>query len=280
MASTQLGTQAIKFDIIMRFNIKHKIKTTLGLGRNPDFMVIGAAKCGTTSLMQYMEKYASNYSPPVVKEPCYFTEYNHLPLNHYRANFNGFNKRITGEGTPDYLYYPLAPKLIKEYNQVTKFVVILRDPVKRAFSQYMFQNYINKSEISDPMSFSKAIRQLDKRFFVDVNTRFYSEYKHFSYIQRGYYYDQLKRWYSYFSPDQFHVMFLEELSDNFSLEMQKLFTFLGLKHNKVPFKQQVYNKSSHAGLPQLQPEDATFLGDVFRESNAMLFELLKKDSIW
>jgi hypothetical protein len=264
----------------MIFTLKQHLKAKLSLGRNPDFLVIGAAKCGTSSLMQYIDEYALDFAPPTFKEARYFSEFYHLPINYYQSNFSLFNKGTTGEATPDYLYYPKAPRLIKDYGKVSKFVVILRDPVKRAFSHYMFQNYVNKSEVSDPLTFSKAIRELNDRFFADDYIRFYSEYKHFSYIQRGYYYDQLKRWQSYFPPEQFHIMFLEELKDNFSSEMLRLFKFLDLKHNGKPFEQVIHNKSSFNEYPKLQPEDECFLQDVFRIPNQKLFDFLQKDPVW
>lgn len=264
----------------MNFSVQHSLKQKLRLGSHPDFMVVGAAKCGTTSLMKYCELYSKNFKPPLIKEPRYFTEFSNLPVSYYRANFPRKGNALTGEGTPDYLFYKKAPRLIKEYGHTNKFVVILRNPVERAYSQYTFQNYINKSQRSDYLSFSDAIRLYNKRYVDDENMRFYSEMKHFSYVERGFYSEQLKRWLDIFDRNQFHIMFLDDLKIDFDTEIARLFDFLGLERNNKELKPKIYNLSRNILYPDMSLADRKYLEGIYNSHNEDLFNLLNRDRLW
>ncbi|MEZ8723971.1 sulfotransferase domain-containing protein, partial [Vibrio pomeroyi] len=159
---------------------KNKIKERLSFGSEPDFFIVGAQKCGTTSLYYYIEKYALNFRTPIDKELYFFSENYHKGLNYYRAKFPIFKfNKLTGEATPDYIYYHRAPDLIKKDFPNSKIVIVLRDPAERAYSQYNHQNFTRKTIGYDPLSFSKAIREGRDRFHISPKSDFFHEYKYY-----------------------------------------------------------------------------------------------------
>jgi len=112
----------------------------------PDFYIIGAAKCGTTSLYQYLIRHPS-VNPGIGKEIHYFEELYYRGENWYRAcfpfEFQKFFSKLThneimmsGDSTPRYIDHPLVPNRINKLTPNAKFIVMLRNPIDRAFSHY------------------------------------------------------------------------------------------------------------------------------------------------
>lgn len=112
----------------------------LGSGTNPNFLIIGAQKSGTTSLFNYINENANNFIPPKSKELYFFSERYSKGMPWYRAHFPFKIKEsyLTGEATPDYLYYHKSAKRVYENYPNIKFIILLRNPVDRAYSQYNF----------------------------------------------------------------------------------------------------------------------------------------------
>ena len=260
----------------MYTRIKRKFKEILGIGSKPDFLIIGAQKSGTTSLFNYLIDYGKNFTPPLQKELYFFTEHFHKGFNSYEANFPVF-KKVTGEATPDYLFYHGAPKKIYEYNPNIKLVVILRNPTERAFSQYCHQNYTWKTKASDPLSFSVAIREEEKRFHIDEKSKYFYEYKYYSYKKRGIYIEQIKNWLKFFDKDKIHFIVLDELEQNFKQEIVNLMTFLNIERNNKEISNKIYNPSPKS---EMKEEDKAYLNSFFKSYNQELFDFLGKENIW
>ena len=118
----------------------------------PNFMIIGFPKCGTTSLYDYLTQHPQ-ITPPLGKEIDFFDRLYERGVNWYRVRFPGkaynffkhtaSNKKIfTGEATPRYVFHPLALQRIKKLIPDSKFIILLRNPIDRAYSHYNmnFQN--------------------------------------------------------------------------------------------------------------------------------------------
>lgn len=240
-------------------------------------MIIGAAKCGTTSLFHYLCQSYKKFHGSYDKETRYFSEFNHLPLSYYKAQFTCFPKKISIEATPDYIFYHKAPEFIKKAVSNCKFILILRNPIDRAWSQYKFQRSISKSVYCDPLSFSDAIRQEESRLYIDDKVRFFSEYKHITYVSRGLYYEQLKRWFSFFPPETTHVMFLENLITSPAQEIFKLNEFLGIPTSNV-IEKMVWKNKSNTGHMSL--DDQAYLRLKFEKDSLKLFKLLNQTPLW
>ena len=113
----------------------------------PNFYIVGAPKAGTTSMYEYLKNVPGIYMS-AIKEPNYFS-INTVPDNHpvlkpirdkmkYLSLFDDVtNEKIIGEASPDYLPDPDAPHLIHQVAPHAHIVIILRDPVERAFSDYL-----------------------------------------------------------------------------------------------------------------------------------------------
>lgn len=120
------------------------------MSKKVDFVIIGAAKSGTTTLYDYLVRHPDIYMPDL-KEPCYFdnTMLNghephkgwHKGLDWYHSLFKGSNEgQLLGEASTNYTRYPQVndtPKRIFEYNRDMKLIYILRDPVARTYSHYV-----------------------------------------------------------------------------------------------------------------------------------------------
>ena len=110
----------------------------------PDFIILGAQKSGTTALYYDLCKH-SKILKSSRKEIHYFDKKHYPDHEWYKNKFPEINGKITGESSPSYLFLPFVPYRIKETIPGCKFIIILRNPVDRAYSQY---NMDNKNEIS------------------------------------------------------------------------------------------------------------------------------------
>lgn len=271
----------MKKKLVNRYNLyKTHVKSKLRLGGKPDFLIIGAQKAGTTSLYKYIEKYSKNFVPPINKELYFFTEKNHKGINWYEALFANNKKKKTGEATPDYLFYHKAPERIVEHLPRIKLIVLLRNPIERAYSQFNFQNYTGKTRAYDPLSFQEAIKEDIYRYKNNIYTKndeFNYIYKYFSYVSRGIYYDQLIRWFKFFPKEQILVIKSEEFFKNTETVLEKVFEFIGLDFNDKQFDFKQYNKSSYN---ELDKKTHQYLEEFYKPHNAKLYKLLNEDFEW
>ena len=238
-----------------------KMKAMLHLGSDPDFLIIGVQKSGTTSLYNYITRYAANFIDPLQKELYFFSENYQKGFNYYKSLFPAFKGyKITGEATPDYIFYHrCAERIYKKYPQI-KIIVVLRNPIARAYSQYCFQKYTESAKIYDPMSFDEAVRREDERYTITKNTIFFREYKYYSYKKE--------------------IMIIEanELKNKTRKVIDEVFTFLGLVYkNNIPEYHQLYNTNKYAPM---ELETHLYLHHEFESHNRKLYELLGKKFDW
>ena len=255
----------------------------------PDFIIFGVSRSGTTSLYQYLAQHP-NIEPCVIKEPHFFDQYYDRGINWYRMNFPSKwqkfiftklkNKKfITGEASGAYLQNPHAPKRIHNLNPNVKLILLLRNPVDRAFSHYK-RKWKNGSE---KLSFEEVIDQEQSRIEgeqekMEKNEKYYSHtYHRLSYITTGLYVIRLKRWLKYFSMKQILILQNEE----FLLEPQKVYDktleFLDLPKWKLP----TYEKFSKQRLSMdMNPKTREKLLEYCRPFNEELYSLIGKKFDW
>ncbi len=128
-----------------------------------------------------------------------------------------------GEASTEYLYYPKAPLRIKQAIPDVKLIAILRNPVERAFSAYCYQ----VRDGCEPLSFEDAIEAESSRICQNWRPGWF-------YIQSGYYFEQLKRYYQLFEPSQIKICLYEELRSNAKYFYADLFSFLEVEDNFEP----------------------------------------------
>lgn len=263
--------------MIIKRSIRY-FKQLLGLGNKPDFFIVGAQKSGTTSLYEYLVKSSADINPASSKELYFFTEREGLGQRFYESFFPACKAgKLTGEATPDYFFYHACPEKVYKYNPNAKIIIILRDPVERAFSQYCHQNFTSKTKAYDPLSFSKAIREEENRFNVDSLSKFFYEYKYYSYKARGLYYEQLKNWLGYFDKNSICVVFLEDLKADPAATVKSTLLFLGVKRINVDVEFPIKNKSPGS---KINKEDEQYLRDFYKSDSEKLFEFLNDKPRW
>ena len=120
------------------------------LRKEPSFIIIGAQKCGTTSLAYYLSQHPKVFIPKI-KEVHFFNRIKDRKERWYKTHFpvDLFKKfKHYGEATPDYILYPQIPALIKSMYPQTKIIVLLKDPITRSISHYK-HNITQKREWLD-----------------------------------------------------------------------------------------------------------------------------------
>jgi hypothetical protein len=174
----------------------------------PNFLIIGAARSGTTwlskNLMLHPEVFMSEK-----KEIHFFDIHFKEGLDFYEKHFEQSEKYLVrGEASPSYLHTPEVAKRIKETLGDIKLIVALRNPVDRLYSRYW--NSKAKSDGQTEMSFEEKIAQKPE------------------FIEEGYYDIHLERFLNLFSKSNIHIVFFEEIESNGEQVMQGVYKFLGV----------------------------------------------------
>ena len=255
----------------------------------PDFIIFGVSRSGTTSLYQYLAQHP-NIEPCVVKEPRFFDMYYHRGLNWYRMNFPSkwqklvsyklkHKKFITGEASGAYLQNPHAPKRVHDLNPNMKLILLLRNPVDRAFSHYK-RKVKNGSE---KLSFEEVIDQEEKRIKgeqekMEKNGDYYSPIYHsLAYLTTGLYATRLKRWLKYFSMKQILVLENGEFLRDPETVYNQAIEFLGLPKWKLS----KYEKFSKQKLSMdMDPKTREKLIEYCKPYNEELYSLIGKRFDW
>jgi hypothetical protein len=255
----------------------------------PDFIIFGVSRSGTTSLYQYLSQHP-NIEPSVVKELRFFDMYFDRGINWYRMNFPSkwqkfvftklkHKKFITGEASGAYLQNPHTPKRIHNLNPNMKLILLLRNPVDRAFSHYK-RKIKNGSE---KLSFEEVIEKEKSRINgehekMEKNEKYYSPIYHsLAYITTGLYAIRLKHWLKYFSMRQ--ILILE--NGEFLREPEKVYN-QAIKFLDLPeWKLSTYRKFSKQDLNiEMNPKTREKLLEYCKPFNEELYSLIGKRFDW
>ena len=246
----------------------------------PDFIIIGAAKSGTTSLYNYLTQH-HQVLPCFRKEVHYFDrKFNngiywyksHFPLRFKKINTSG-EKLISGESSPYYLYHPLSPKRVAAVLPAAKFFIVLRNPVDRAISNYNHRVKAGQEQLPIEIAFEKEAERIageeKKLYSGEINFSF--EHYYHSYITRGIYHIQIRRWQELFSKEQFLILESSELFDRPEVAFLKVLGHLRLPHHKVKFE--IHNKGDVSEYKVLSTAFRNKLIEFYKPHNEKLFEL-------
>ena len=190
-----------------------------------DFLVAGAQKSGTTALNYYLRRH--RYIALPIKKELHFFDNDELfaggnvsyePLHEmFRPARPG---SVAGEDTPIYLYWRPALSRIRDSNAAMQFVVILRNPIERPFSQWKMQ----RTRGIEPCDFLDAVAAEPGRIAESAP----KQLRKFSYVDRGRYGEQLERAFRLFPREQFLVIKYEEFRARQREMVEAVFRFLGL----------------------------------------------------
>jgi hypothetical protein len=251
----------------------------------PDFVILGAAKAGTTSLYAWLSEHPE-VTRAAAKEIHYFSFYyergtdwyrHFFPLERERKAFAAEHGRpfITGEASPSYLLDPSVPARMAELIPDAKLIVSLREPVERAYSQFQMRRRDQKEPVESfigAMAAEDPSLQLDGRPLAQADVVDIGR----TYLARGRYAEQLERWLQHFRREQIHIVAMEDLAADPQGILDGVHQFLGLPPRNAEDLAPRF-VSEYDPLP----EDARrVLGDYFRPHNQRLYELLGRDFGW
>jgi LPS sulfotransferase NodH len=248
----------------------------------PSLLILGAQRSGSTSLFNYLVQHP-DVLPPLGKEIHYFDLHYERGLNWYRGRFPYAHRlrggTLTLDASPYYLLHPLAPERAARLLPGAKLVALLRNPVERALSHY--QHEVRGGRESLP--FERAIGQEVERLSGEEerlrgDPTYYSFNHHrYSYLQRGRYLEQLRRWVEHFPRSQLLVLQSERLFADPIAATAAVHEFLGVRPHRLehykPFLQGAYDRAMPAGV-------RTRLVGYFEPYNRELFDWLGEEFDW
>lgn len=251
-----------------------------GARRDPDFLIVGAQKAGTTSLYYALTEHPS-IAGAARKEIHFFDLQYRNGYDWYLRNFPRVAERsgewLTGEASPYYLMHAAAAERIARHLPDVKLIVVLRDPTQRAISHYF--HAVRKGR--ERRSLLRAVREeleLMARFGGAVPDQLFDDtrFRQNSYVQRGHYLEQLERYFARFPLSQILILMSDDLFANGPSTVGRVFEFLGLH----PFPR-VLAKARNVGMRNTtDPAAIALLDEHYAEHNRALFERLGRDARW
>ncbi len=207
----------------------------------PNLFIVGTPKAGTSSLYAYLTIIPGIFMSKA-KEPNYFS-IKTIPDNKrtlkpqirdktkYLALFKKVkNEKIFGEASPSYLSDPDAPKLIHQVSPNAKIIIILRDPVERAYSHYLMLIRIGFMKDSFHEEVLKSLKIV--RIYNKTSLR----------LETGLYAEDVQRYLNIFGPKQVKIIIFEEFINNIKKTMKDILSFLDINYELNDFDVEAYNK--------------------------------------
>ena len=286
----------------------------------PNLLIVGAAKSGTTSLHNYLNQHRDVFMCKP-KEPHFLINneigIQRIPIGisdkiaYEKLFLEGEGLKYRGESSVMYLMYPeiVIPKIKEHLGSEVKIVIMLRNPVERAYSGYQHVKRYNIKE--DILEFRDAWDVSEQRYFSNPDMTPASRYK-----ELGLYYNQVK---SYLENFNTHIIIYEDYKLDFQNEMNKVFDFLEINRMEInseqqhmvggwqwqnqnvkflmtrknllksflkiiiPFKtvrklirQKIQDRNS-THVPTISNEDKNMLKDFYKDDVRQLSELLERD---
>jgi len=211
-----------------------------------DFFIVGAPKAGTTSLYHYLNEHPQ-VEMSSQKEPDYFSDkaihqqgmyYDKKRVNtpdKYESLFVQKESVVYGEGSVSYLFYDNVAEDIKKYNPNAKIIIMLRNPIERAFSHYLMDYRLGL--VSD--SFENIIAKKSKCKNAHL---FYQQY-----IEVSKYAKQIQRYLDFFEKENILFIDYEEFKKNVSKSVDQAYNFLNIS---AEFSADVYTKYNAFVMPK------------------------------
>lgn len=258
----------------------------------PDFLIIGTKRGGTTSLWNWLLQHPAMLPlvPAVqhLKSAHYFYWHYDRGLDWYRGFFPLASTRarvhrrtgaapVAGEASPYYLFDPRVPERVARDLPAVKIIVLLRDPVERAYSHYRERVH----EGVEPLDFREALAAEDSRVDGELERMlrepfYYSRpHDYYTYRRRGVYAPQLRRWREVIPAERLLVLRSEDLYADPQASFDTVTDFLAVPRHPITATR--YNYHPAAGIPD---DLRAALAAEFAPHNAELYELLGRDLGW
>lgn len=204
-----------------------------------NFLIVGAARSGSTSLYDYLNQHPDIFMP-AMKEPHYFSGTSQIVQSDedYLALFQELNgEKMVGEASTSYLVVPeTAQKIFHSLGKI-KIIILLRNPANRAFSNWHLAHLHKKRET---LSFEEALDKEAERY-KNRNNLFY--WPGVMYFRSGLYFEQVKRYLDTFGKENVKILIFEEFIEQPAEWTKAVYQFLGVDPTFTP--QFVQNNAAH-----------------------------------
>jgi hypothetical protein len=251
--------------------------------KRPDFFIIGAQKSGTTTAAEYLNQHPQLFRS-TKKEVHLFDriKFSDSDISEYEQFFPDLSyaahQTLYFEATPSYLPQADVPGRILKNLPESKFIVILRDPISRAFSAFHMMK--RNERIAPDFSFNEFIKQDIQRlnrFFESRRSVLDRPRIYRGLIGRGLYAKQIEHWFSHFSPDQFLFLDFNELTSTPHKFYKRIYTFLNVQLNDLTH---FIHEEKGGYKVQMDTESHQLLSDYYSAPNKALFDLLGRSFDW
>lgn len=216
-------------------------RVTQAARMEPSFLIVGAQRCGTTSMFKTLRQHPAVVAPPLQKGIHYFDKNYEQGAGWYRSHFplratagrtarSAGTAPVTGESSPYYMFHPLAADRIARDLPGVRLIVLLRDPVERAISAYTHE----KARGFETETFERALELEPERIAGErekmIADQGYDSFhlQHNAYVTRGQYIEQLERLEAVFGRDRLHVVDSHDFFERPAAAYAAVVDFLGL----------------------------------------------------
>ena len=212
------------------------------------FFILGAAKCGTTSLYYYINQH-SKILMSTPKETLFFEKDFVTNIDWYVEKYfkNLKNEKFLGEARQRNLYLPYVPQRIAAMFPDAKLIISVRNPIERAYSHYLHRKNHNFEHLSFEDAIEADLNEIRKGRFIRTENEIKgyldqlapdgASKKYRTYIDCGYYAEQIERYLNYYDRNQLKIVFLEDIRKNVKTVYCELLRFLdqNLEYEEIDF---------------------------------------------
>jgi len=258
----------------------------------PDFLIVGTKRGGTTSLWNWLDGHPQVLSmfpkPRGLKSTDYFFSASQRGERWYRSHFHTAAYRalaasrrgpvVNGEASPYYMYGPHVPRHLAQAVPDARIIVLLRDPVERAYSHYQER----RQQGAETLSFADALDAEESRVaehrdrLLDNPDLYSAEVDFFSYRDRGVYLPQVQRLYAAYPSEQVLVLRSEDLYTEPQTAFDTACDFLGISRHPL-VRPKRHNEIKRLPMDRAVREE---LREFYRPHNEALFAFLGRDFGW
>ncbi|MEZ2246631.1 MAG: tetratricopeptide repeat protein [Microcoleus sp.] len=238
----------------------------------PNFIIIGSQRCGTTSLYTYLAQHPQILTP-IKKEMDFFSWHFDRGIDWYLAHFPPMpagEQFLTGEASPSYFDSLAAPERLYSAFPEVKLIVLLRNPVDRAISQFYRLTELNWEGRSFDRAISDEIARLAQ------NPAYIIGEEPGNYLARSRYIEFIKNWLAFFPKEQLLILKSEDFYASAATTVLQVLDFLDLPEYQLP----EYQNANPGSYQPISDSVRDWLSDYFRPYNQELEEYLGRKFNW
>jgi hypothetical protein len=280
--------------------IKRKFQAALFSGHRPEFVIVGAQKGGTTSLFSYLDE-RDSFLGAKPKEIHYFDREDNFSKGSkwYESHFIKLpgEKGLFFEATPEYLSREKVPARLKAYSSELKIIILLREPISRAYSAWnMYRQWSEEGIVPWAIANDQHGRNESPiyRTFFKNGCPSFSDYiklemdliergdgeEEPSLLRRGVYKPQIERYVEFFGWDNILILGFSELKNDSEGVIQKCCEFLGLSYQTPAAKGETEIKNKRSYPSKMSGEDLEVLKEFYEQPNKELFDYVGFQPDW